>query len=224
MSTPPLALDIDGTLTRPSGLGIDPRVIMPLAEWPSPVVFATGKSLPYPVALCQFVGIPERVVAETGGIVHTGEEITALTDTDAIDAVADEYAAEYGLGWEGADTVNRWRETELAVAREQPKAPLVALAREHGLEVVDTGYAYHVKDPAVDKGRGLQVVADALGHDPSAFVAVGDSANDVATFETAGKSYAVANAAAQAKAAADETLSASYADGTLAVLDRLRAD
>ena len=222
MSVPPLVLDIDGTLTRPAGQGIDPRIFTPLAEWPAPVVFATGKSFPYPIALCQFIGLPERVVAETGGVVYADGELRRLTDANAIDAVLTEYDARYGLGWEGGDTVNRWRETELAVARDRPKEPLVDLATEHGLEVVDSGYAYHVKDPAVDKGRGLRIAAEQLDIDPSSFVAVGDSENDVATFEVAKQSFAVENADAAAKTAADVVIADAHADGTLAVLDRLR--
>lgn len=222
MSAPPLALDIDGTLTRPDEFAIDPRVFEPLSSWPAPVVFATGKSFPYPVALCQFLGLPECVVAETGGVVYAGGELRLLTDAAAVDTVATAYDDRYGLGWDGADTVNRWRETEIAVARDRPKEPLVELATEHGLEVVDSGYAYHVKDPRVDKGSGLQVVGEQLGLDPSSFVAVGDSENDVETFDTVGRSFAVENADPAAKAAADEVLDDAHADGTLSVLERLR--
>ena len=65
---PPLAVDIDGTLTRPD-TSIDPRVINPLRDWDDPVVVATGKAFPYPVALCAFLGVPANVVAENGGVV-----------------------------------------------------------------------------------------------------------------------------------------------------------
>lgn len=41
---PPLILDIDGTLTRPDGWGIDPRIFDPIREWDAPVVIATGSS------------------------------------------------------------------------------------------------------------------------------------------------------------------------------------
>jgi len=54
---PPLALDIDGTLTTRSDQ-IDPRVFEVLPAWEAPIVVATGKSFPYPVALCHFLGIP----------------------------------------------------------------------------------------------------------------------------------------------------------------------
>ena len=223
--TPPLAVDIDGTLTGPSR-AIDPRVMGVLQEWDDHVVVATGKAFPYPVALCEFLGIPITVIAENGGVVAVaGEEIVFTGDPDSAWAVAEAYeSAGFGLGWDEPDFVNRWRETEIAVALDQPLDPLERIAADHGLEVVDTGFAYHVKTPDVDKGKGLAAVADTLDRDPAEFVAVGDSENDVATFETAGRSFAVANADDSALAAADEVTDASYADGFLEAVDRIETE
>ncbi|WP_049921419.1 HAD-IIB family hydrolase [Halopiger djelfimassiliensis] len=219
---PPLVLDIDGTLTRPEGWGIDPRVFDPLRAWDAPVIVATGKAFPYPVALCHFVGIPELVVAENGGVVYTGDDVFFTADREAAQAVAEAYrAAGYSLGWGAEDTVNRWRETEIAVALEQPIAPLREIAAEHGLEVIDTGYAYHVKDTAPNKGDGVETIADRVGVDLADCVAVGDSVNDVSTFEVVGRSFAVSNADEPATRAADEVLEGAHADGTLAVLERV---
>jgi len=216
-NVPPLAVDIDGTLTDGQG-AIDHRTLPVLREWPAPVVIATGKSLPYPIGLCHFVGIEGRVIAENGGVVALAETDTLRFegDLEAAAAVADAYVeAGYSLGWRAIDFVNRWRETEIAVARDQPLAPLESIAAEHGLEVVDTGYAYHVKSPDVSKGQGLEVIADELEIDPGAFLAVGDSENDVSTFEVAGETIAVANADDAALAAADRVTDGSYADGFL---------
>ena len=220
--TPPLVLDIDGTLTRPDD-SIDPRFFDVLPRWDAPVVVATGKSFPYPVALCHFLYIEQNVIAENGGIVLARDEVTKNADGDAARRAAEEYvAAGYDLGWGRSDLTNRWRETEVAIARDQPLGPLEELAAEHGLEVVDTGFAYHVKPPEIEKGRGLKSIARLLDRDPDEFVAVGDSENDVSTFGVAGESYAVANADAKAKRAADVVLEQSYSAGTLAVLDELR--
>ena len=220
---PPLVLDIDGTLTRPDGWGIDPRVFDPIRDWEAPVVIATGKAFPYPVALCHFTGIPELVVAENGGVVYTGNDVFFTADREAAQAVTEEYrAAGYTLGWGTEDTVNRWRETEIAINLEQPIEPLREIAAKHGLEVIDTGYAYHVKDTNPTKGDGLETIADHVPIDLEAAVAVGDSINDVSSFDTVGRSFAVGNADEMAKAAADEVLEEVHADGTLAVLERVR--
>lgn len=221
---PPIVVDIDGTITRGDGSSsIDPRVFETLREWPEPVVIATGKAFPYPVALCQFVGIPPVVIAENGGVVLAGEEIHVVGEASAALEVAAEYrGAGYEIGWGESDLVNRWRETEVAVNRASPLAPLKAIAEEHGLEVVDTGYAYHVKDPAITKGEGLGAVCDVLDRAPEEFVAIGDSENDVSTFSVVGRSFAVANADDAALAAADEVTEERYSAGALSVLSGLR--
>ncbi|MFB6308721.1 MAG: phosphoglycolate phosphatase [Haloarculaceae archaeon] len=213
----PLVVDIDGTLTGPDR-AVDPRVFPALREWSGPVAIATGKAMPFPVALCEFLGIERTVVAENGGVVfvESTDRLRFEGDPDAATAVATAYRDRgHDLGWGEIDLANRWRETELAVSRDQPLAPLEEIAGEHGLVVVDTGFAYHVKDPDVDKGRGLAAVAAELDCDPGDFLAVGDSANDVAMFERAGEAVAVANADEHAREAADRVTDASYADGFL---------
>ncbi|EMA49396.1 MULTISPECIES: phosphoglycolate phosphatase [Halococcus] len=224
---PPLAVDIDGTLTDRNRV-VDPRVFDALREWPAPVVLATGKALPYPVALCEFAGLATLVVAENGGVVcldtETRDDIVVDGDRTAADRVAAAYRdAGHDLGWGSLDLVNRWRETEIAVSRDAPLDPLREIAVEYGLDVVDTGFAYHVVSPDVDKGRGLSIVADRLGRDPEEFVAIGDSANDVATFEVVGRSFAVANADEAATQAADLVTDAAYADGFIEALSTVRS-
>jgi hypothetical protein len=221
---PPLALDIDGTLTRPSGHGIDPRVFDPVHDWPAPVVLATGKAFPYPIALCDFLDVPHLVVAENGGVAVARDDVHVHDAGDRIDDVAAAIRdAGHDLGWGTADLVNRWRETELAVRRSVPADPLRDLAADFDLAFVDTGYAYHLTPHDVSKGRALERVAAAVDRDPGAFVAVGDSENDVSTFDRVDESYAVANADGAARAAATTVLDAAHADGFLAALDAIRA-
>jgi hypothetical protein len=223
---PPLAVDIDGTLTD-DRRRLDSRVLPALREWAAPVVVVTGKAAPYPVALCEFLGIEPLVVAENGGVVLTGRsgELRVLGDREAAEAALAAYRERgHDLGWDGVDLVNRWRETELAVSRDQPLEPLEEVAAEHGLVVLDTGFAYHVTSPAVDKGSGLRAVAEALGHEVEEFAAVGDSENDAPALAAAGRSVAVANADAAARDAADHVTAAAYADGFLEAVEWLRGE
>jgi phosphoglycolate phosphatase len=218
---PPLVVDIDGTITDRER-AVDPRVLSVLREWPVPVVIATGKAFPYPVALCEFVGLPVRVIAENGGVVCIGGEAIIEGDRAGAQAVLERYLeAGYDPGWAAADLANRWRETEVIARQEAPLEPLRELAADEGLEVVDTGFAYHVKAPGIDKGGGLVTVADRLDRDPDTFVAIGDSVNDVATFAVAGRSYAVANADDRAREAADVVVSESYAEGFLEAIEAI---
>jgi len=221
--TPPLAVDIDGTLTGPDR-AVDPRVMDVLREWPAPVVVATGKALPYSVGLCEFVGIPRTVIAENGGVafVDATDDLLYLGDRAAAEAAVEAYReAGHSLGWGAHDLVNRWRETELVASRDAPLEPLERAAAEQGLEVIDTGFAYHVKSPGVSKGRALVDVAERLDRDPAAFVAIGDSVNDVSTFDVVGRSYAVANSDDAAREAADVVVDGEYADGFLDAVERI---
>lgn len=219
--TPPLAVDIDGTMSRPDR-SIDPRVLDALSAWQAPVVIATGKALPFPVALAQFAGIDEIVIAENGGVAVAEDTLQVHGDREAADAVATEYRERgYELGFGTLDLANRWRETEVAVSRESPLEPLQEIAAEHGLEVIDSEYAYHVKSPEVSKGKALDTLAAHYDVDVEQFVAIGDSANDVSLFEMAGRSFAVGNAVPAAKDAADQVMSGSYADGFLEALNEL---
>jgi phosphoglycolate phosphatase (TIGR01487 family) len=216
-AAPPLVVDIDGTLTN-DRRALDPRVIPVLREWPATVVVATGKAMPYPVALCEFLGIEPAVIAENGGVALAGRDgpIHVVGDREAADAfVRDFRAAGYDLGWGAADLVNRWRETEIAVSLEVPRDPIDAVAADHGLAVVDTGYAYHVKPPDMDKGTGLDALAPDLGMTPADFVAVGDSENDAALFDRVDRAVAVGNADATARERADHVTDAEFADGFL---------
>lgn len=226
---PPLAVDIDGTLTD-DARALDPRVIEPLRAWEAPVVVATGKALPYPVALCEFLGVETRVIAENGGAVYLADDdrLEFTGNREGAARVIERYReAGYDLGWGEVDFTNRWRETELAVSLDQPLGPLEELAAEEGLRVFDTGYAYHVTSPEIDKGVGLTRVADRLGRDPAEFAVVGDSENDAAALEIAGTAVAVANADERAKAAADRVTDAAFADGfleALSIVERAASD
>jgi phosphoglycolate phosphatase (TIGR01487 family) len=223
---PPLAVDIDGTLTDEQR-ALDHRTIPLLRAWPAPVVLATGKAFPYPVGLCEFLAIEPTVIAENGGVVLAGRDGPLHVEGDAEGAQAVAAALRdrgHGLGWDDVDLVNRWRETELAVSLDVPKAVVEEVAEAHGLIVLDTGFAYHVTSPDVSKGRGLRRLAADLGLATTDFVAIGDSENDAPLFEEVGRAVAVANADAAAKAAADHVTEAAYADGFFAAIAWLTGD
>jgi phosphoglycolate phosphatase (TIGR01487 family) len=217
----PIVVDIDGTLSR-DDRSIEGRVIDAVRAWDAPVVVATGKAFPYPVALCDFIGLDLLVIAENGGVAFAEDQLTFEGDPAAADRFADALRERgYELGWGETDVVNRWRETEVAVRRDVPRAVVDELADDHGLQVIDSGYAYHVTAPDVSKGRALRTLCNIIDLAPTEFAAVGDSENDVSTFEAVGESYAVANADDRALAAADQVTDGSYGDGFLEALDAI---
>lgn len=103
----------------------------------------------------------------------------------------------------------------LAAAR-RVVPPTTANVTQAGLGFIE------VLPPSVDKATGLEVVAAALGVDPSEVLVFGDMPNDLPMFEWAGWGrVAVANAHPAVRALADEVTSGNDEDGVASYLDRL---
>ncbi len=223
---PPLVLDIDGTLTRADATDtpepIDSRVLDPIRTWDAPVVIATGKSFPYPVALAQFIGVEPIVIAENGGIAVARGNLRRFVSPTVLEDILTALREEDILPpADGFDDINEWRETELALPRSLDIQNVRKVANRYGMEVIDSKFAFHVKDPSVSKGVALEWIADEVNISLEDAVAIGDSVNDVSNFERVGRGIALANADEAAKGAADEILTMGYADGTLSVLREL---
>lgn len=75
--------------------------------------------------------------------------------------------------------------------------------------------------PGVTKATGLTQLAAQHGIRPAEVVAVGDMPNDVPMLQWAGRSYAVANAHAAAKAAADAVVSSNDDDAVAELIESL---
>jgi hydroxymethylpyrimidine pyrophosphatase-like HAD family hydrolase len=75
-----------------------------------------------------------------------------------------------------------------------------------------------------NKGKGMSIVANALGLDASQCCAFGDYDNDVSMFEFAGLSFAMGNASCAAKSAAAYTISGNDNDGVARILNHYYLD
>jgi phosphoglycolate phosphatase (TIGR01487 family) len=218
----PLALDIDGTITTPDGR-IDPRAVTELHNWDQPVVLATGMAFPYPVVLCRFLDIPEIIVAENGGITCVKDEIHTEGDRKIAWKVIDEYRDHGGeTDWGRESSINRWRKTEAVVSPDGDEELLRSIAKRYDLDVVYTGYAYHIKRRGLNKGEGLRSICNIINIDPNSFIAIGDSANDIEMFDVAGDSFAVGNCDQDACEAAETVLQNEFMDGVLSVMQQYR--
>jgi Cof subfamily protein (haloacid dehalogenase superfamily) len=80
-----------------------------------------------------------------------------------------------------------------------------------------------ISAPGVTKAFALERLCRRLGIRPQEVVAVGDMPNDLAMLAWAGRSVAVANAAEEVLAAADEVTAANVDDGVARVLERVVA-
>jgi Cof subfamily protein (haloacid dehalogenase superfamily) len=105
---------------------------------------------------------------------------------------------------------------DLLAAARSLVPPEVASITQAGLNVIE------ICPPAVDKGTGLAVVAEAVGVDPADVLVFGDMPNDLPMFAWAGwQRVAVANAHPTVLAAADEVTLTNDEDGVAVYLDRL---
>lgn len=83
-----------------------------------------------------------------------------------------------------------------------------ALVKDEPYAIMSSTYNdLELMPPGVNKGLGLQKLADHLGLDISEIMAIGDGGNDVDMLQQAGMGVAMANASPEAKAAADHVLS-----------------
>lgn len=221
---PPLAIDIDGTMSR-EDRSIEGRIFDALRSWNGTIVVATGKAVPYPIALCDYIGIDILVVAENGGIIVHNDDLIPTYDLSALHKFDKAFRGDgHDYGWPGSDLVNRWRQTEIAASHSVSLDLLKKYASQFDLNVVDSNYAYHISPSGVDKGAGLRAISKRIGLDPMDFVSIGDSENDIPLFLATGNSYAVSNAPPSVQKMANNVTTLPSASGLLEVLSSLTND
>ena len=221
---PPLAIDIDGTMSR-EDRSIEGRIFDALRDWDGTIVVATGKAVPYPIALCEYIGIDILVVAENGGVIVHNNDLIPTYDLSPLHDFDKAFRGDgHDYGWPGSDLVNRWRQTEIAASHSVSLDLLKKYASQFDLSVVDSNYAYHIGPSDVDKGVGLRVISKRLGLNPTDFISIGDSENDIPLFLVTGNSYAVSNAPLSVQAVANNVTTLPSASGLLEVLSSLKTN
>lgn len=212
-----LAVDIDGTLTNKKR-AINCRAVEALRKLKIPVVLATGNISCFARTAAKLIGVSDIVICENGGVVrfsYDGEDIV-LGDKEkclrAVEILREHFDIEF-LDLE-------YRKSEVCVRRNFPIEEARKLLPE-GVKIVDTGFAYHIMDANVSKGKALEFIAERLGLKADDFVAIGDSENDVEMLEVAGFGIAVANADLKLKEVADMVTSKPDGDGVVEALEFL---
>ena len=210
-------VDIDGTLTDKKR-AINCRAVEALRKLKIPVVLATGNISCFARAVAKIIGVSDIVIAENGGVVrfsYDGED-TILGDKSkclrALEILKKHFKVEL--------LDNEYRKAEVCLRRNFP----IEEARKilpKDVRIVDTGFAYHIIDANVSKGRALKFIADKLGLSVEDFVAIGDSENDVEMLEVVGFGIAVANAHEKLKEVADLVTSKPNGDGVVEALEFL---
>ena len=217
------AVDIDGTVTEDGGGRVHLGALgalRGLAAAGHDVVYVTGRSSVEGYLLAVFGGTTQAAVGENGGCLTLGaSEHVLLGDMarcrEALGAIRSrvEGVREKPVFPRMTEVVLE-RTFDLGEARE-------ALSGGPEASLSDSGYAYHINSPGVDKGSGFSELMRRRSISPEDVVAIGDSATDVPLFRVAGTSVALGNAPDGVAAEATMEVPAGAGDGVLEALDKL---
>lgn len=213
-----LAVDLDGTLTDGRRV-LNCRAVEALRKVKIPVVLATGNISCFARTAAKLIGVSDIVIAENGGVVrfsYDGEDIVLGDKQRCIRAleVLKKYFDVQLLDFE-------LRKSEVCVKRTFDLEKAKKLVQEMGVKILDSGFAYHIADERIGKGKALEFIAKKIGVETKDFVVIGDSLNDLDMFEVAGIKVAVANAHIELKMRADIVTPSSNGDGVVEALKLL---
>lgn len=213
-----LAVDIDGTLTDGDRV-LCPAAVEAMRSIKVPVVLVTGNTHCFTRTVSVLLGTPRTFIAENGGVVsHSENDMEVLADPVVCQKAYQELSKVFPLE---AYNSSRYRFTDIALKRNFDVDAAWRYAEEKGLnvDIIDTTFAVHIKDKKVNKGTGLQRIAERMNLREEEFAAVGDSGSDLPMFEMAGFSASVGNATPEMKAASDYVAEASYGKGFAEIIN-----
>jgi len=213
-----VVVDVDGTITY-SDRSLDFRAVEALRGLKVPVVIATGNVLCFARAASKLVGTGGIVIAENGGVVECGR---VLSDTSHMKECEEAFRfLEKHFTLERIDP--EYRKTEIGLRRDFDVERARELLKEYPeVEIVDTGFAVHIKSKRINKGTGLKRVAEMMGLDAREFVAIGDSPNDIEMLKASGFGVAVGNAHPEVKRVARMVTKGEYGAGVAEAVRELR--
>lgn len=215
------AVDIDGTITEDRNGTIHLEALGALRRLAASghrVVYVTGRSSVEAFMLSVFGGTGGMAVGENGGCVtiDANSHITLgdiRTCRHALEALRSVIP-----GIREKAVFPRMTEVVLERTFDIDAAKAAARDLSLGVDLWDSGYAYHINSAGVDKGRGLREAMARYGAARDDTIAIGDSQTDVPMFREAGISIALGNAADHIKRQASMNVAAHAGDGVLEAL------
>ena len=193
-----LAVDIDGTLTD-ENKKLNNRAVSSLRRLEEAgimVILATGNVRAITYGLWRFIGLSGPMVCENGGVVwhpDWDEPIVRADGNRSRDAATMIEESMPEINSHGI-TTNAWRESEWCLNPDEDLMAINNLINESeysDLATVKTGFAIHIMEPHLSKGKGLEVALEKIGIEPKDVLAIGDAPNDISMFELVGHSVAV---------------------------------
>jgi phosphoglycolate phosphatase (TIGR01487 family) len=222
-----VACDVDGTITdrnrRISLAAI--ACIRDLVDRGVEVVLASGNTVCFLDAIARMIGTTGSIIAENGGVWRIGFTGALQVMGDRGPALAAYHAVEAHFREKGVTLEpygERYRFTDFAFARTVSPAEVRELVQDHGVRVIDTGFAIHLQAQGMNKGLALARLAAGMGIPVEEFLAAGDSENDLELIGAAGIGVTVQNAGDAVKAVAGYVSEKRDGDGFVEAVMRYR--
>jgi len=217
-----VVFDIDGTLTY-RDRSIDLGAMDAIRRLKTLVVLATGNVFCFATAAAVLIGRISGIIAENGGVVSDGKSKIVSGNVEACRRAAEILESSGKFGLKRVDALERV--TEIAYSMDtnfdvnELRGMIAQCCSE--VEVVDSGFAVHIKDRNVNKGLGLTKIAELFELELDEIAAFGDSENDAQMLEVAGVGIAVGNADSTARSVADYVAREKYGAGVVEGLKHL---
>ncbi len=213
-----VVIDVDGTITF-SDRTLDCRAVDHIRSLKLPVVIATGNVLCYARAVSRLLGTCGIIIAENGGVVEYKDVEINSKYIEECERVFSILSKRFPL--ERLDSENR--KTEITLHRNFDVETARQVLKDFpDIEIVDTGFAIHIKSKRINKGSALKRIAELMKLDVKDFVAIGDSPNDIEMLKTSGFGIAVGNAHPALKEVADMVTKEKHGAGVAEALRYLR--
>jgi phosphoglycolate phosphatase (TIGR01487 family) len=214
-----IAVDIDGTITdKNRKICVNAiKALRKAEEMGYPVILVTGNILCSAKMVATMVGLSGGIVGENGGIIQTRKKELVLGDIEKCKPAYNFLKSKYEVR---KTEFSDLRLSEIAIVRNIGVNTVKETVKNFDVEVYDTKFAIHITDPAVNKGKSLEIVAKDMGITPDEILAVGDSENDLEFLEVAGFKVAVSNADAELKERTDYVTKKPYGDGTAEAVEK----
>ncbi|RLI79543.1 phosphoglycolate phosphatase [Archaeoglobales archaeon] len=212
-----VAVDIDGTITY-KNRALNCKAVEALRRLKIPVVLATGNISCYARTAAKLIGVSDIVICENGGVVRFSYDGEDVVLGDIVKCLKGVELLKQHFDIEMLDA--EYRKSEVCLRRNfDIEEGRKILERIDGIKLIDSGFAYHVVDASVSKGKALEYIAKKLGLSAKDFVAIGDSENDADLLKAAGFGVAVANADLKLKEIADMVTSKKDGEGVIEALE-----
>ncbi|MBS3815158.1 MAG: phosphoglycolate phosphatase [Hadesarchaea archaeon] len=220
-----LAIDIDGTLTfQNRQLDLEAIKAIRRAEKENlPVILATGNILCFAEAASVMLGTSGPVIAEDGGIILDidDDEVYVIGDLSEIERGMNLLEEEFSNIVHTRTSEDRIAGRTLERTFDAEKATRIFREEDLNLVAIDSGFAIHIKNPEVNKGKALHKAASLINIKEPEIAAIGDGKNDVELIERAGIGIAIENSHEELKETADHVFNQSYGSGVSAAINQI---